>query len=112
MIWFILMVIDVICGVATANKQGEYKSGIMKAGLFNKVGEFFILITIVLTQRVAMINGINIPISGFFLGAFCFKEATSIIETYIEAGNKLPEQVKKWFDIAHEKINEGDDING
>lgn len=116
MIWFALMVIDVIYGVTTANKRGEYKSGIMKKGLFDKVGEFFLLFTMILAQRVAIINGINVPISGFFIGAFCFKEATSILETYMKAGHKLPPSVERWFKMANEQINEsveeGEDIDG
>lgn len=105
MIWFALMVIDVIYGVTTANKKGEYKSRIMKEGLFNKVGEFFLLFTMILVQRVAIINGIKVPVSGFFIGAFCFKEATSILETYMKAGHKLPASVEKWFKVANEQIN-------
>lgn len=112
MIWFALMVIDVIYGVTTANKKGEYKSGIMKEGLFNKVGEFFLLFTMILVQRVAIINGIKVPVSGFFIGAFCFKEATSILETYMKAGHELPASVEKWFKVANEQINgeKGEDL--
>lgn len=116
MIWFVLMVVDVIYGVTTASKRGKYRSKVMKEGLFNKVGEFFLLFTMILAQRVAIINGINVPISGFFIGAFCFKEATSILETYIENGHKLPSSVERWFKVANEQINEsveeGEDIDG
>src|SRR5699024_1293621 len=116
MIWFVLMAVDVIYGVTTASKRGKYRSKVMKEGLFNKVGEIFRLFTMILAQRVAIINGINVPISGFFIGAFCFKEATSILETYIENGHKLPSSVERWFKVANEQINEsveeGEDING
>lgn len=105
MIWSMLVVIDVIYGVVAASTKGEYTSRIMKVGLINKAGETLLLITTILAQRVAIINGINIPISSFFLGAFCFKEATSIIETYIKLGHTMPKVLENWFKIANEEIN-------
>lgn len=104
-IWFALVCIDITTGVIYSAKNGEFKSRKMKIGLATKVGEFFLLFALVLIQRVAIINNINVPVASIFIGAFCFKEFASIFETAIDAGIKVPRVVKNWFEIAHESIN-------
>lgn len=110
-IWFALVCVDIIIGVIYAAKNGEFESRKMKIGLLTKVGEFFLLFALVLIQRVAIINGINVPIASVFIGAFCFKEFASIFETATKAGIRVPEVVQNWFKIAHESINKKDDDN-
>lgn len=108
-IWFGLVTIDIIMGVLLANKSGEYRSRKMKEGLCDKVAEFFLLFALALVQRVAMHNGLNVPVAGVFTGAFCFKEFGSIMETSIKMGINVPESIKKWFIVSYEKIEGGND---
>ncbi|CAK7084060.1 phage holin family protein [Tissierella sp.] len=110
-IWFALVCVDIILGVIQASKNGEFKSSIMRQGLQNKIGEFFLLFALVLIQRVAILNNINVPVASVFIGAFCFKEFASILESSIGIGIGIPEIVKGWFKIAHESINKKDDDN-
>lgn len=104
-IWFALVCTDIILGVIAANKAGEFRSRKMKEGLYDKVAELFLLVGLALIQRVAIINGINVPIAGVMTGVFCFKEFASILETNIKMGIDVPNAVKKWFDIARETID-------
>lgn len=104
-IWFALVCVDIIIGVICASKKGEFKSSKMKLGLLTKIGEFFLLFALVLVQRVAILNNINVPVGSVFIGAFCFKEFASIVESSIDIGIGLPNVVKNWFDIAHREIS-------
>lgn len=104
-IWFILMCVDIIVGVISANINGEFKSSTMKKGLYLKAMEFFLLFSLTLLQKIAIENGLNVPVSGVFAGAFCFKEVGSIFETTIENGLEVPEIIKKWFDVTNKQIN-------
>lgn len=110
-IWFALVCVDVIVGVIYAGKNGEFESREMKIGLATKAGEFFLLFALVLIQRVAIINNINVPVASVFIGAFCFKEFASILETATKSGINVPKVVQNWFKIAHESINKKDDDN-
>lgn len=107
-IWFALVCVDIIIGVIYAAKNEEFESRKMKIGLATKAGEFFLLFALVLIQRVAIINNINVPVASVFIGAFCFKEFASILESSIEVGINVPEVVRNWFKIAHESVNKGD----
>lgn len=107
-IWFCLVIVDVIIGVIHSAKNGEFESRQMKIGLATKAGEFFLLFALVLIQRVAILNNINVPIASVFIGAFCFKEFASILETATKSGINVPAVVKNWFKVARESINRGD----
>jgi toxin secretion/phage lysis holin len=100
LIWGFLMTIDIISGVIKAMKKGTFASSDMKMGLFKKAGEFLLLLSLTLFQRVAEINGITMPIGSVFIGAFCFKELTSIIENCIDMDINLPDVVMNWFKAA------------
>lgn len=110
-IWFFLVCVDIITGVIYSAKNGEFESRKMKIGLLTKVGEFFLLFALVLIQRVAIINNINVPVASVFTGAFCFKEFASIFETATKSGIRVPPVVQNWFKIAHESINKKGDDN-
>ncbi len=110
-IWVILMSVDIITGVIKSFKNGNFSSHEMKVGMLKKVGEFFLLFALILGQRVAMLNGINVPVGTIFIGAFCFKELASIIENSIGMDIKLPNVIMKWFKVAKDQImEEKDDV--
>lgn len=107
-LWVLLMVLDIITGVISACLQGNFSSREMKFGLFRKTLDVVIMITILTIQRVASLNGFDVPIGSIIVGAFCFKESTSIIENYGKAGGKLPKTIRNWLKILGQKID-GDD---
>lgn len=103
-IWIVLMILDILTGLIKSSKKGNFTSKEMKAGLFKKVGEFFLMFALILGQRVAMINGINVPIGSIFVGCFCIKELGSIIENSIQMDIQIPEVVSRWFKVAKDQI--------
>jgi toxin secretion/phage lysis holin len=103
-IWGILMVFDIVTGILKSAKEGNWSSRIMKEGLLKKAIELTILFSVLLIQRVAIINGITVPLGSVIVGIFCFKEFGSILENYIAMGYKLPDIVTGWFKIAKEQI--------
>lgn len=105
-IWLFLVAIDVIVGVLSSLKKGEFKSRIMREGLLSKTIELFVIIGLVLIQRVAMLNEVQILVSNFGIGAFCFKDFASIIETAISDGAvNIPERVLSWFQEAQKEMD-------
>jgi toxin secretion/phage lysis holin len=104
-IWGILMVIDIISGILKAFKNKQWTSAKMKEGLIKKAFEFIILIATLLIQGVAIGAGIPVPIGSIIVGIFCFKEFGSIVENYIQSGNKLPNAIMKWFKVATSMID-------
>ena len=109
-LWIILMILDIITGVISTCLQGEFSSREMKFGLFRKTLDVAIMIALLVIQRVAYLNGFDVPIGSIIVGAFCFKEGTSIIENYGKAGGKLPKTIRNWLKVLGQKID-GDDQN-
>ncbi len=107
-LWVLLMVLDIITGIISACLQGEFSSREMKFGLFRKTLDVAIMIALLVIQRVAYLNGFDVPIGSIIVGAFCFKEGTSIIENYGKAGGKLPKTIQNWLKVLGQKID-GDD---
>ncbi len=103
--WAILMVLDVIVGVISACLRGEFSSREMKFGLFRKTLDIAVMMALLVVQRVAAINGFNVPIGTIIVGAFCIKEISSIIENYAQAGGKLPKSVQNWLKVLGQKID-------
>ena len=107
MIYSFLMIIDVIIGLLSSYKNGTHKTSIMKQGLYKKVAEVFVIIALVLCNRVAGICGLSIPVLSFLIAFFCFKEFSSIIENSILLGVPVPKQIVELFSISKilDKIN-------
>lgn len=103
-LWAFLMVLDIISGAISAALRGEFSSREMKHGLWRKVFEIIIMISLLVIQRVACLNGFNIPIGSIIIGAFCIKEITSIVENYGKAGGTLPKSVQNWLKVINSKI--------
>ncbi len=107
-IWFLLAVIDMITGAIKSGTSRTFNSKSMRNGLFKKSSEFFLIMGLLLTQRVAIYMGVDVPIATIFIGAFCFKEFASIMENAISMDVKIPVVVKKWFKITNENLNDED----
>ncbi len=103
-IWGILMIFDIATGLIKSAKEGNWSSKAMKDGLLKKAIELTTLFAVLLIQRVAIINGITVPLGSVIVGIFCFKEFGSIMENYIGMGYKLPDIVTNWFKVAKEQI--------
>ncbi len=108
-IWLLLALIDMLTGVIKARKNEAFKSAEMRNGLYKKASEAFLIVGLILTQRVAMYMGIDVPIATVFIGAFCFKEFASIMENAISMDIKIPQIVRKWFNNANNAVNGDDD---
>lgn len=107
--WTLLMLIDIVTGIISACMRGEFSSKAMKHGLFHKTADISVMISLLIIQRVAELNGIIIPFGSALIGAFCFKELSSILENYGIAGGRLPETVQNWLKVVGSKLNKGDD---
>lgn len=105
LIWIVLMGIDIVTGIIKAGKNGGYKSRNMKLGLIKKAGEFFLMVALLLGERILQLMGINIPVAAVFIGAFSFKEIGSIVENAMGTGIRIPAVVSKWFSDNTKRIN-------
>jgi toxin secretion/phage lysis holin len=110
-LWLLLMIFDILSGIIGACIKQNFSSKEMKFGLFRKVLDIIVMVSILTIQRVASLNGFDVPIGSMIVGAFCVKEITSIIENYGKAGGALPKVVKNWLKVLGQKID-GDDEDG
>ena len=94
-IWCLLMAIDIASGYIKACKHRKVSSGIMRTGIYKKMLDTFSVLAILLMQNVATYLGITAPIGPILIGAFCFKELTSILEN---AQGELPKIIQNWLD--------------
>ena len=99
------MILDVITGIISACIRGEFSSKDMKQGLFRKVFDIAVMVSLLIIQRVAELNGISVPIGSIMVGAFCFKELSSILENYGTAGGKLPQTIQNWLKVIGSKLD-------
>jgi toxin secretion/phage lysis holin len=104
--WLILMLLDVAVGIIGAAIKGEFSSKEMKYGLFRKVFDVAVMTSLLVIQRVAELNGINVPFGSIIVGAFCFKELSSILENYANAGGKIPAVVSSWLKVINTKLDD------
>ena len=100
-IWCLLMALDIASGYIKACKQNKISSAIMRTGIYRKMLDTFSILAILLMQRVIYYMGMTAPIGPVLIGAFCFKELTSILEN--TAGG-LPKVVQDWLDVIRKKI--------
>ena len=94
-IWCLLMAIDIASGYIKACKQYKVSSAIMRSGIYKKMLDTFSILAILLMQGVVSYMGIGAPVGPILIGAFCFKELTSILEN---AASGLPKAVQNWLD--------------
>ena len=94
-IWCLLMAIDITSGYLKACKHRKVSSGIMRTGIYKKMLDTLSVLAILLMQNVVSYLGIAAPIGPVLIGAFCFKELTSILEN---AQSGLPKIVQNWLD--------------
>ena len=100
-IWCLLLSIDIASGYIKACKQHKVSSAIMRTGIYKKMLDTFSILAILLMQGVVSYMGISAPIGPILIGAFCFKELTSILENTASA---LPKVVQNWLDSVKQTI--------
>jgi len=104
-IWCLLMAIDIASGYLKACKQHKVTSAIMRSGIYKKMLDTFSILAILLMQGVVSHMGISAPIGTILIGAFCFKELTSILENTAGDANALPKAVQHWLDSIRQMIS-------
>ena len=97
-IWCLLMAIDIASGYIKACKQHKISSNVMRTGIYKKMLDTFSIIAILLMQGVVSYLGITAPVGSILIGAFCFKELTSILENAAGGTGSLPNAVQNWLD--------------
>jgi len=105
-IFAIVMLLDIITGIAKALKNGNWTSRKMKEGLLKKSVECIVLMAILLVQVAIMSIGIPVPLGSILVGAFIMKDFGSILENAMQMNVVVPDIIKKWFKIADDKIND------
>ena len=101
-IWCLLMAIDIAGGYIKACKQHKVSSNIMRSGIYKKMLDTFSILAILLMQGVVSFMGIAAPIGPILIGAFCFKELTSILEN---AAGGLPKSVQSWLEAVRKAVD-------
>lgn len=100
-IWSLLIAIDIASGYIKACKQHKVSSAIMRSGIYKKMLDTFSILAILLMQGVVSYLGIAAPIGPILIGAFCFKELTSILEN---AAGGLPKLVADWLETIQRRM--------
>lgn len=91
----VLMLMDIVCGIAAAAKNKELSSAIMRDGLYNKFGELmFLLLGIIANEMLSLppFSNIGIPPEIAYTVAFYIvgMEFVSIIENICKINPELP----------------------
>lgn len=86
----ILIILDVLTGIAIAWRNDDFKSAIMRAGLSKKFGEIVYVLVGIMTKYAL---GTDI-ILYFLVGYICIMEVSSLLENCDELGVKMPEKLK------------------
>jgi polar amino acid transport system substrate-binding protein len=103
-IWCLLMAIDITTGYLRACKNHTVDSGVMRKGIYSKMLDTFSILAVLLMQHVVMAIGVNAPVGPVLVGAFCFKELTSILENASGGPGSLPAAIQKWLGIIKKGI--------
>ena len=98
LIWCLLMTLDIASGYIKACKQYTVASGLMRAGIYRKVLDTFSILAVLLMQSVVSYLGVSAPIGPVLVGAFCFKELTSILENAAGDKETMPSMLRKWLE--------------
>ena len=103
-IWCLLMAIDIATGYLKACKQYNVNSENMRVGIYKKMLDTFSILAILLMQGVVSYLGFAAPIGSILIGAFCFKELTSILENTGGTGS-MPKNIQSWLDSIKRMIH-------
>jgi phage-related holin len=71
----------------------------MNLWLVKKATAFFLLVSLVICQRLLHLSGIDILAGTGFTSIFSIKETGSVIENCIKMGITIPEPIIKWFKV-------------
>lgn len=90
----VLMVIDIVCGVANAVKEGNVQSSVMRTGLYNKFAEIVLLAVSCILQygAVDVLDAVGVP-EAVFDGVAVYiivMEVVSILENCCKLNPNMP----------------------
>lgn len=103
----ILMVIDIITGIAKSIKQGNLWSRKSTYGFGRKIMVFMIIIVANIIDNLLYLNGVLIFGSMIF---YIVNESLSIIENYGLMGGKIPNMLREALELLREKNDTIDQI--
>lgn len=108
LIWCFLMAIDIVTGYMHAVKTKKCSSRIMRKGIYAKLLDTMAILAVLLMQSALIYLGLYMgfaPIGAILIGAFCFKEVTSILENTLgEEG--FPKVLRQWLDRVRNALND------
>ena len=103
----ILMIIDIITGVAKAFNNNSLWSRKSTYGFGRKVLVFMIIILANIIDSTFNFNGVLVYVTVIF---YLLNEALSIVENYALLGGKIPNQLREALELLKEKNDAVDQI--
>ena len=96
---------DILTGIIASLRNGEYKSSVMRAGLWAKLGEAAAVLLAVLCEWALPIIGVDIqlPIFEGVSGYLCLMELGSCIENITKISPELKTMLSRYLGIYKNK---------
>ena len=96
---------DILTGLIASVRNGEYKSSVMRAGLWSKLGEAAAILLAVLCEWALPIIGVSIqlPIFEGVSGYICIMELGSCVENITKISPQLKTVLGRYLGIYKNK---------
>lgn len=96
---------DILTGLIASVRNGEYKSSVMRAGLWSKLGEAAAILLAVLCEWALPIIGVSIqlPIFEGVSGYICIMELGSCVENITKISPQLKTVLARYLGIYKNK---------
>lgn len=85
----LLMAIDLAMGTLAALIRGEFSARILLIGIGKKVGMLLFLLSVHVIESIPT-EGVEVDIDKWTAYALCVYEMTSLVESYVKLGGKVP----------------------
>ena len=106
LVTFMFIVFDCLSGTVMAIKQKSFNSSVMREGLFNKIGEIFLIVlgTAIDYAQVYLDIGYRLPVATAICVYIVAMEITSILENISRINkNLVPEKIREILEKARTK---------
>ena len=103
----VLMVIDIITGIAKSLKKGNLWSRKSTYGFGRKMMVFMIIIVANIIDNLVYLNGVLVYGAVIF---YILNESLSIVENYALMGGKIPEQLLNTLELLKERNDVVDQV--
>ena len=96
---------DILTGLITAVRNGEYKSSVMRVGLWSKLGEVAAILLAVLCEWALPVMNVDIqlPIFEGVSGYICIMELGSCVENITKISPELKTVLGRYLGIYKNK---------